>query len=372
MKRIVLVGGGFAGLHALGRLAGAGLDLRITLIDRRATSDFLPMLPDLIGRPVRPRRLRYPLAPACERHGARFLQATVEGIDLDARTVHLPDRDLPFDYLLLASGSETTFHGHDELRAASLTLDDVADAVRMCDSLDGGGVERVVVVGGGYTGVEIATNVWRRQRGSRSERRVAIVEYTDTLLPGLPEEFRLYTRANVRRLGIETVTGTTVESVDAGTVICTNGRRFERALVLWSAGVQTGDFVRDLPVDRTRQGRIEVDEFLGFAPGCFAAGDVAGARRGGQPLRMGVQFSIAGGLCAAGNILHSLRGEEPDPFRPFDPGYVIPMANGRSCGRILGIECYGAVPTGMHYLMCLVRTFSWADRLGLARDLGRV
>jgi NADH dehydrogenase FAD-containing subunit len=108
--------------------------------------------------------------------------------------------------------------------------------------------------------------------------------------------------------------------------------------------------------EKTPQGRLRVDRFLQAAPGVFAAGDCASVRRGEGELRMSVQFALSGGTAAARNALLRLAGRPMEEYRPADPGYVIPLANGRACGRVLGMNARGRLPILLHMAMGVYRT----------------
>ena len=109
-----------------------------------------------------------------------------------------------------------------------------------------------------------------------------------------------------------------------------------------------------------------------MADNCFVAGDAAEFLRKGAPLRMAVQFSIAQGNLAAANILRSNRNNPPAKYVPLDLGFVIPMANNKSCGRVMGVNLKGALPTLMHYLMCIYRTRGLINKLRLIRELIKI
>ena len=94
---------------------------------------------------------------------------------------------------------------------------------------------------------------------------------------------------------------------------------------------------------------------------------VAAFFTGDRPLRMSVQFAISEGELAAGNILRLARGRPGRAYRPFDPGYIVPMANNRSCGELLGATVTGRLPTFLHYLMCACRMPGPAKKIGLFR-----
>ena len=388
--RVIIIGGGFAGIAAarkLSRRAGAS----VLLIDRRSESHFLPMLPDLIGRPIRPRNLMYPLASLRRPGRCEVVRDDVREVDTDRRIVRAAGRTETYDFLVIAAGSRTNFRGRDDLAAASLKLDEVEDGLAIREAMAPGRRDAYVVCGGGYTGVEIATNLWRAFRRRPSPPRIALVEYADGLCKALTAAgatpaaagFQEYIQDNVASLGIEVILNATVDEAAEGRVRLSNGRTFDRAGLIWTAGVRTPDFVQAMDAEKAAQGRIVVDEFLRLDERTFVTGDCAavvpnrssgstgesGGGSAGQPIRMSVQFGLSEGSRAAGNILRAASGRELRPFRPRDPGWVVPMANFRSCGVALGLSMRGRLPTLMHYVMCVLRSWGVRNRAGLLRDL---
>lgn len=365
----MVIGGGFAGLAAVRRLCRSGRGLDVTLVDRRADHHFLPVLPDLIGRDL---PLKYVVCPL-ERYGARWgcrvLREQVTSVDLDGRTADTAAQRLPFDFLVMASGSETDFHGREDLPNCALTLHSAEDVMAIRGAVAGNRYENFVVAGGGYTGVEAATNIVRACRRLGRAGRIVIVEAAAALCSTLPGPLQAYIDMNVRGLGIETRFGTTVAEAGSEAVCLSNGESIPRALLVWTAGVRTGDMVQGLDHRKTAQGRLAVDECLRLREHCFAAGDAAGFSRSGRLLRMGVQFSISEGHCAAGNVLRAIAGRPPRRFRPFDPGYLVPMANNRACGVVMGVTMRGRLPSLLHYAMCVLRSRGAANRWGLLRAL---
>lgn len=368
LPNVILIGGGIAGLWALRRLRGRA---EVTLLDPRGACDFLPLLPDLVGRDYRPETLRFDLAEACRAAGATYRPEPAEELDLSGPAVRAAGGWLEADYVLLACGSRTGFFGRDDLAARAMTLDCVDDGVRIARAADESPDRAAVVVGGGYTGIEIATHLRRRDQRRGRDRRIVVVELMDTLLPRLPEDFQRYATRNVRRMGIETRTGRSVDRLDGADVLLSDGQRFADAMLIWSAGVRGQDVAASLDVERTKNGRLMVDEHLRIAPRVYVAGDAAAWCRNGQPIRMGIQFSISEGTTAAGNILRDAAEESLRTFRPFDPGYIVPMSNTRSCGVVLGSRTFGLTPTLLHYLLCCLRSFGWSNRLAVLADLLR-
>ena len=92
---------------------------------------------------------------------------------------------------------------------------------------------------------------------------------------------------------------------------------------------------------------------------------------GDQPLRMSVQFSLLGGRAAAGNVVRSILARPLKPFRPRDPGYLVPLGPGRAAGVVLGVPIKGRTPLALHYAMCILRSWGWRSRWDVLRGLLR-
>lgn len=365
MKRAVIIGGGFAGLSAA-RMLGRANGFHTTLINRHPETHFRPLLPDVAAGALPPRLILAPIEGLGRRSGFSFVRGEVSRVDFDDNRLGLSDGgEIPYDYLIVAAGSETNFHGNDEIRSHAHTLDNAVAATTAARALGSGGYRTVVVCGGGYTGIEIATHVRRAMHGRGRAVDILIVEALDTILGGLQDWMRDYTWDNLRRLGIDVRTGTTVESVDERRVSLSDGATFEDACLIWTAGMKMPALLRDWDVPRGSQGRIRVQSDLRFKPNVFAVGDAACFEHGDSCFRMAVQAAHDQGRHAARSILRLARGRAPLPFRLRDPGFIVPMANWRSCGNALGRRVEGVAATGLHYLLSSYRSFGPGNTAGV-------
>jgi NADH:ubiquinone reductase (H+-translocating) len=372
VTRVVIIGGGFAGLAAAQKLRRLGRDAEVTLIDRRPTSDFLPMLPDVIGERANPAHLAYDLSAMGRRRRFAFVQDSVRGLDLTERVVHGERHSVPFDYALIASGSQTRFHGNDDAKRCAMTLDSVADARHILNEAQSGRYGTFVIAGGGYTGVEIATNLWALHRRAGRVPNIMIVEHGPRLLGALPEAFQQYAASQIQRMGIKTRLDAEVTHAEPGRVALNTGETLDNAALIWAAGVQTSEFVRQIDAEKTAQGRLAVDQHLRLNERCFVAGDAAQVIGEQGPLRMSIQFSLTEGWCAGENIVRAIRGLPLRRYRPRDLGYVVPMANNRGCGVALGVTIYGIPAAFLHYFMCIFRSRGVARRLAMIWNLKRL
>lgn len=375
MGDIIVIGAGFAGLEAVRVFCGHRKDLggrRVILVDVKRTFDFLPLLPDLMGGRVGLAHTVLDAAEYVEKIGANFENGEVASVDMAAREIHLSDGHvLGYEYLVVCCGSVTNFYGAAEIEKRSLKLDTAEDAAMIQNTVVTYPEKKFLIVGGGYTGIGIATNIARllRRRGVR-KYGIHIVERQEDILMVLPEWMRDYCRVNLCRLRVQLHTGASVSRLTEDNVTLSDGLRIDDCLLIWAAGVQTPEFVRRLPCEQDKQGRLKVDRTLSFADGVFAAGDAAGFVRKDRPLRMAVQFSLNEGHLAAENILRLCAGRRKlKVYRPVDLGYLVPMANFRACGMVLHFPVWGFLGWLLHYAMCVYRSLTLRHRMGIASGI---
>lgn len=369
MKKVIIIGGGFAGLWCARRLSVFKRGLEIILIDKSAYSNFLPMLPDCVGRGISPGYLNYSIGNFCARQAIKFLNEEVTTVNLGKNSVTTKNNCLNYDFLVIACGSQTNFYANPQFQENSFKLDNTEDARRILRAADSGCFDNFVIAGGGYTGVEIATNLRALLDKRGCNNRVIIVERGASILGPLPQWMKDYVLKNLAKLNIEVMTSSTVEKIEADRIIISGQARMDKAMLIWAAGVKIPDFTADITAVKNPQGRIEVDEYLRVKENCFVLGDSAQVASKSGALRMAVQFSVSQGISAAENIKRLLYSRPLRKYRPVDMGYIIPMANNLSCGRIMGVCLKGRLPTLMHYLMCVYRSWGMKNRLGIIKEM---
>lgn len=369
MKKIVIIGAGFAGISAIERLRRTKLDIEIILIDKKGTFDFLPLLPDCLGRGIGPGFLAYELSDLREELKFKLVRDEVTAVNPEDKKVFCRQYSCVYDYLLIASGSETNFYGNKIIAENAYKIDSVADVRALSGLLREKNFEHYIVCGGGYTGIEAATNLRLFLDKAGRDKPVIIVERSGKILGPLPQWMKDYVLSNLKRLRIAVYTNSAIEKIEDAKAYVGAGKSFDQALVVWAAGVKTADFIQGLKAEKNPQGRIKVDAYLRINESCFAAGDAAYFDLKGNFLRMAVQFAICEGDCAAVNIINSINGRGLRPYRPLDLGYVIPMANNRSCGRVFGVNFKGSLPTLFHFMMCIYRSYGLRNKTGVIRSL---
>lgn len=367
----MIIGAGFAGLSAARKLANSagGLGLEIALFDKKGFSDFLPLIPDCIGRGINPQFLACDIAKFCRKLKINFVKEEVVSVNLESKCVFTSSTDCVYDYLIIASGSQTNFFSNPAAQNYACGLNNINDVKKITGALKSNKFEHFIVCGGGYTGVETAANLWLYFKKNGLDKKIIIVERSPSILGPLPDWMKTYARDNLKSMGIEILVNAVIEEIQEDKVRVSARPVFEKAMLIWAPGVRTADFIQKLPVEKNPQGRIAVDEYLRVNQRCFCAGDTAFFGDKNNFLRMAAQFAITQGTHAAVNIIRSIRSLALEKFRPLDLGYIIPMANNRSCGEVFGFKARGLLATALHFMMCIFRSAGLKNKLGIINNL---
>jgi NADH dehydrogenase len=365
MKRVAILGGGFAGLSAAKILTRHRNLVDVVLLDRFKDMHLKPLLPDIISGTIPRSLVTYPIERHAAKYGFQFLQDEALEIALEKSKIRSRKETIPYDFLILAGGSETNFYGDEDLKRHALKLDDAEDAGRIARTLTHDNHDHYVIGGGGYTGVETATHIRKFLQNSGLSRSVVIVELSDKILGPLPDWMKAYCLENLKDLGIDIYLETKIEDVAARSVSLSNGKSFSNALLIWAAGMKAAEISASIDVSREAQGRLSVDDHLMFHPNAFAAGNTACFKEAGQCHRMSGQAAAQQGAHAARNIARLIKGAEPLEFKPLDMGYFVPMANWRSCGRFFGKDVTGSLGTFLHYLTSAYRAHGLKNKGGI-------
>ncbi|KJK15040.1 NAD(P)/FAD-dependent oxidoreductase [Pseudomonas sp. NPDC087612] len=338
-QHIVVIGAGFAGVWSA-LSAARQLDLQ----DRQdVTISVLAPQAELRMRPrfyeADAHTLFAPLGALFEAVGVRFVQGSATAIDTQARTVGYRNasgalQQLRYDRLVLAAGSQLMRPNLAGMHQYAFDVDEIESAVRLEQHLkrlksQPSSLARntVVVAGGGFTGIETATEMPARLRaalGDDSEVRVIIVDRGSKVAAAMGEAIAPAIVEASAQLGVEWLLDAMVESVDAHGVTLADGRRIEASTVIWTVGFRANPLTAQVPGERNGQGRLQVDANLKVIgqEHVYAAGDVACAATDelGNYSLMSCQHAIALGRHAGNNVAADLLGVAPLPYR--QPKYV--------------------------------------------------
>jgi NADH dehydrogenase len=358
--RVVILGGGFGGLYAARALRRA--PLRLTVIDRRNHHLFQPLLYQVATAALNPSDIAVPIRRILRRQeNATVILGEATAIDVAARKVILADGEVPYDFLIVATGAAHSYFGHDDWEPFAPGLKTIEDAlaIRRRILLAFEAAERetdpearrafltFVVVGGGPTGVELAgavaeigRHILRRDFRSidPASARVVLVEAGPRILGTFDARLSEKARRALERLGSEVVTGSPVTSIDATGVVL-GGRRITSRNVLWAAGVAASPIAKSLGAPLDRAGRVPVapDLTLPGHPEIFVIGDLATLQQDGRPIPGVAPAATQMGRHTARNILRTLRGLPYEPFRYHDAGSLATI------GRAAAVAQFGRV-----------------------------
>jgi NADH:ubiquinone reductase (H+-translocating) len=366
IHRVVVVGGGFGGLNVARSLHNATVE--VTLIDRRNFHLFQPLLYQVATGALSPANIAAPLRSVLKKNrNVRVIMAEVCGVDLANRCVLLNDGSVPYDSLVVATGAENSFFGHDAWTPLAPALKSIEDATEIRRRVllafekaerenDPREIEKLltfVVIGAGPTGVELAgalaeigcytlRNEFRSINPHNS--KIILLEGQDRLLPAYPSCLSEKTKKQLEQLGVIIRTGVMVSDVQPGQVtIQIDGRSDTIAAetVLWTAGVcasPLGKLLADaagVPTDR--QGRVLVSSDLSLPgyPEVFVIGDLANySHQTGSPLPGVAPVAIQEARYVADRIRGKLAGKDMPPFHYRDYGTMATIGRAKAVAMI--------------------------------------
>jgi NADH dehydrogenase len=362
-NEIVVLGAGYAGVtvcHEIRRVGKRGFPT--TVVDRHPSHTLRTRLYE-VGRLAeangRSERWSVPIDRVLGRDGATFVEGEVGGIDLDARTVQVGPGKIPFRALAICLGSVAAYYGVPGAEEHTEQVYRFAGAVQLAERLTAlartaaranGSPPRVVVVGGGSTGTEVAAEIatvnWSKVIDAPTPpMEVTLVVGALPLLAGLPEPLirhatRLLAKARVRLL-----VGINVSKVEPRALTLQDGQVLPADAVVWCAGLETPAVVRELNTSHGKGGRLLVNEHLELPehPGVFAVGDVVEFRdpRTGLLVPSTAQAALVEAPVAGRNIVAHLTGGIYAPFHYRERGVVVSVGRRRGAGRVAGVTIWG-------------------------------
>jgi NADH:quinone reductase (non-electrogenic) len=342
--RVVVVGGGFAGLSA--GMALADMPVDVTLIDRRNHHTFQPLLYQVALAVLSPADIAQPIRSIfSKKRNIEVLMDEVTSLDPDNRRVHLGSgAKVEYDYLILGTGSTHSYFGKNEWAANAPGLKTVEDATEIRrrvllafelaerEMVETGAhpVLNFVIIGGGPTGVELAgaisdiSKLYMRhdfRHIDPSKARVILLEGSPRILAAYPEDLSVKAVKQLEQLGVEVHTGQSVMDVQPGYVVV-GGKRVDAVVTLWAAGVQASPLAKMLGCETDRRGCGIVDGFLNppGRPEIFLCGDLAHVEENGRQVPGVAQPAMQMGAHAARMIGQDLKGKPRTKFHYFDKG----------------------------------------------------
>lgn len=387
MKRVVIVGMGFAGLSAARLLRDQPVEL--ILVDRQNYHLFTPLLYQVATGSIEEEAIVYPIrAIVRDWNNTTFRLSEVYGFDLDTKRIFTRSGDLAYDYLILAPGSVTSFFGMGSVEAHAYSLKYLTDgarvrnqilsafelAVQEKDDLARGALLTFVIVGGGPTGVEFAgalaelVDLELRKDHPELENeavRIVLLEALDRLLPPFPGPLGDYTQQRLESMGVDVRLGARVVDAGPDSVVLEGGERIPCRTLFWAAGVQAEPVAQALPVDKAPRGMVPVGPHLNPPDyeHVYVVGDAAYVEQEGQPLPQMAPVAVQEGEYAARAILASLSGERIQPFRYQDRGVMAVIGRGKAVARLFGRNFKGFLAWLVWLVFHLIMLIGFRNRL---------
>jgi NADH:ubiquinone reductase (H+-translocating) len=352
--RVLILGGGFAGIGAARKLKDADVD--VVVVDKHNYHTFQPLLYQLATDLLETTAVGHPLRDLFqEQPNAVVHQATITAVDLDERQVQFEEMEpQSYDYLVLALGATVNFFGTEGADEHAFPMYTLSDAVRLKDhvlekweaadrdpSLVEDGVLNVVVVGGGATGVETAGAMAELYRSEfakdypdlpQEQARITLVEASPELFAMFKEDIRDYTKEALEKRSVEILLGEMVSSIAPTRVSLKSGKVLEAHTLVWGAGLQANPIVASLGVELQRGNRLATgpDLSLPTHPEVFPIGDIAWITdtKTDQVLPQLGSVALQAGEHAGENIARRVAGKEAEPFRYHDKGTMATIGRG--------------------------------------------
>jgi NADH dehydrogenase len=386
--RILILGGGFAGIEVLRQLQKAfqnDIRIDITLVSRDNFFLFTPMLPEISSGMIETRHIVTPLRAFCNR--AKFYETEVESIDLGNKEVVITHRIgkptnpiewrshiLKYDYLVISLGSETNFYGISEAATQAFTLKSLGDAIvlrnHVISMLEQADIEHedldlrkrlltFVVVGGGFSGVEIVGELndfildsikYFYHNLQKSYVRIILVNSGGRILPEVTEDLADFALQKIRRNGVEVILNTRVTEITSDNVKLDQGTIIRTQTIIWAGGGKPQTVLSALSCDHDKSGRIMTNNYLevaGFTDSVIALGDCACVTdpNTGKPYPPTAQHALRQGKIAAINLISKIEDKEnhKEPFDYKTKGVMTLIGKRNGVGIILGHKVHGFV-----------------------------
>jgi NADH dehydrogenase len=410
-KRVVIVGGGFAGLYAaieIDRRLGYHDDLEVTVLDKKNYFLFPPLLPSVAAGAIETRQITYPFRRIFEATNVAFRKGAVFDIDLERKVVssrvdidedpvtgkvNLIECQTPYDFLVLAPGSETNTFGTKGVVEHAFFMRELGDATsvrnHMIDCFERAAREdsegrrrellRFVIVGAGPTGVELASEVrdliehilFRRYPEVHTEDvEVVLIQSAPQILPGWHEGVVERATHQLGRLNIRLLLKRRVLGVDAFSVTLDGGERIETRTCVWCAGVKPSGLLARTTLPRDKSGRVPVGPDLRVPerPEVFVLGDAAYLEHKGKPLPPLGQVAFQQGTHAGVNIIRTVRGKRTKVFKYFNYGSLVSVGEHFAAIDLMGVRTSGFIAWIVWRTLYLMKLVGFGNRVRVVLD----
>lgn len=369
-SNIVILGAGFGGLRAslvLGTYKKRGKlsNHEIVLIDKNNYHTYTPTLYEIsttskeVANYIDLKSVNtFPIRKILGKLPVKFIKADIVKIDAQKGHVHLRDgRRIPYTHLIIALGSQTNFFGIPGMERYALELKSFTDAVKIRDgvwekieSAKPNEHVRIVIGGGGTTGVELAGELqgWiqeLKKQGYNCGATVTLIEAATTILSPFGKRIAGIATKRLTKIGTEIITGEKIERADSSHVYLQSGKRIPYDLLVWTGGIKANDLTKHLPAQTDEKKRVKADREMLCVPqapdlrvkgNIYAIGDVACVNdpKTGSPVPGVARAAISQGTVAAKNIVRDVEKKPRITFRPWRYPYIIPVGGKYAIAKI--------------------------------------
>ena len=359
MEKVVIIGGGYAGIYALRELA-KNKNIQITLIDKQTFHNLQPEVYDLIANKSNIADVTIDLTTLCLGINHDYLEyknLNVKKIDKKEKKIYTEELEIvKYDYLVMAAGTRTFFppsipglnNAHDikKLNWAMFfkqsfenqLFKKIQDEAKRCVNT------HIVVVGAGLSGVEIAAEMaynskmfFKRGNFSCDNLNISLVSSSDTILPGLSPQLISMSHKRLKSLGIKVITNTKLQECAEDHLVLSNGTKIYHSFIIFTGGIEASTITTNLDVEKNRRGQIIVNEYLQCPNDerIFAIGDMAEIKNlKGELMPPNVTVARISGTNAGKNILKDINGKKLIKCNPKLEGTLIALGGKFAVGNL--------------------------------------
>ncbi len=381
-KQIVIIGGGYGGVHAarlLSKAARNGMDISVLLVDRRPYHTLMTELHEVAGNRVEAESVQIDLREVFCASGVRVETEEIKSIDFKGQKLQAESESYSYDYLIIDTGAEPAFFGTPGVKENGFTLWSFEDAIRIREHVknmfDKARTEKdqsrrramltFIVAGAGFTGIETMGEIleWRKElcreyEIDSREVNLMVVEAMGSILPILNERLIKKSERYMKRHDVEIITSAPITEVKKESIILKDGREIPTRTLIWTCGVQGSDFAAKTELTHGGRGRIQVNEYMQSVDyqNVFAVGDNAfyeepDGKGGKKPIPQIVEAALQTAETAVHNILASIDKRDKKPFKSNYHGFMVSIGGRYAVANIGGRSMDGFFAMALKHLV---------------------
>ncbi len=362
MKKVVIIGGGYAGIYALRELV-KNKDIKITLVDKHTFHNLQPEVYDLIANKSNMADVTIDLTTLCtgiDHDHLEFKNLKVRNIDTNVNKIYTQEQEtVEFDYLIMAAGARTFFpesitglNNAEDIKKLHRAIffkqsfenqlfEKISDEVKKCNNTN------IIVVGAGLSGVEIAAEMahnankfFKRGNFACDNLQISLISSSATILPGLPKDIINMSHKRLKDLGINIITGSKMERCDEHYIYLTNGTKINQSFIVFTGGIEASKITEVLDVHKNKRGQIIVNEYMQTDKyeNIFIIGDMAEIKdKKGDILPPNVTVARFSGTTTGDNVNRMIKGKKLNACYPKLEGVLIALGGTYAVGNLYGL-----------------------------------